>query len=686
MALRAQIFVAVFLAVLVAATTTASADVRSFRPARAGAKALTFKLRGLHPAEVRRATLRAPGARRRVRLSTIRRAARRGVLRVRWSRLGSHAAHARVARAGATSLTVTTCSSSSSSYADAVRGTAGLVSHWRVGESSGTVACDEVQRNAGTYASGIVLGQTGAIADGNRAAGFSGGTRMSVASSASLAPGAGLSVETWIKPTSTASQTLVRKDGQYLLRISSGNVVARVWLASGSYVELASPAVVQTSAFQHVALTYDRSTLRIYRNGMQVASRSAAGTPAGSSRAVLVGSSDGYDGFSGTIDEVAVYNQALSASQLAAHVSAATATAPAPSPTPEPTPAPTPAPTPDAGTTCSASLTSFGPGSWPDGCWRPYLSTSFFNKPVTDIPKVHPNSAAMVTKLLSTGSGPANLTAGEPAIDDYKHPTVYARSGDPEYVVHCTKWACDDLEGKRVRIPVGARPAGGGDGHLGVVDRETGYEYDFWQAEVPSGTGGTLNVSLGGVSQVAGPLATGASLDLDGDGRLGEATAARFGLMGGIIRAEELAAGRINHAVFITIPCGATSPTHVLPATKGGTYCSDTTDRIPMGARLQLAMTAAEIDALAVPAWKKTILHAMRTYGMYFGDTGGPSSFGVMLESGATYTAFGAPDRMVEFAKQNGWSAYNGYYVARLRDGVPWNRLRVLDWSDPANR
>ena len=156
--------------------------------------------------------------------------------------------------------------------------------------------------------------------------------------------------------------------------------------------------------------------------------------------------------------------------------------------------------------------------------------------------------------------------------------------------------------------------------------------------------------------------------------------------MAGVIRAEEMKAGQINHALFVTIPCGASSPTYVLPAGKGGRFCPDNTDRLPMGARLQLAMTAAEVDALAIPAWKKTILHAMRTYGMYFGDTGGPSSFGVMMESGATYTAFGRADRMVDFGKANGWVAYNGFYVGKLKEGVPWNRVRVLDWSDAANR
>jgi hypothetical protein len=571
-----------------------------------------------------------------------------------------------------------TCSGTASSYTTAINGTAGLVSHWRLNDVSGSIACDETRRNPGTYGSGVLLQQLGATTDGDRATGFNGTTRVTVPSSAGLASGTGVSVEGWVKPSSTASQTVVRKDGQYLLRVAGGKIVARVWLSSGSYTELTTSAVVQTSAFQHVVMTYDGSALRVYRNGLQVASKRAPGAAQGSSRSLLIGSSDGYDGFTGTLDEIAVYSAALSGQTVASHWNAGrSATAPAPAP------APAPASTEGARVSCGWGTFSSTQHLWPSGCWRAYSDTSPFNKPVPAGAAVRSNSDAIITKLLSNGGGPGNLVAGGPDSGDYAHPVVYPNAGDPEYVIHCTRYACDDLEGKRVRIPVGAKPAGGTDGHLAVVDQSTGYEYDLYKATTPSGSGGTLDVGSGGISRADG---TGLSVDLDGDGRVGAATAPMWGLTAGIVRAEELQAGQINHAVFITVPCGASSPTSVLPAAKGGTLCSDNTDRLPMGARLQLAMTEAEIDALPVPAWKKTILQAMRRYGMYFGDTGGPSSFGVMLESGATYTGFGVSNRMAEFAKANGWTAYNGYYVGKLKDGVPWNRVRVLDWSDPANR
>ena len=87
----------------------------------------------------------------------------------------------------------------------------------------------------------------------------------------------------------------------------------------------------------------------------------------------------------------------------------------------------------------------------------------------------------------------------------------------------------------------------------------------------------------------------------------------------------------------------------------------------------------AQIDALSLPAWKKTILRAMAEYGMYFGDTGG-GGFGLQFESGSTYTSFGDEDAMVTFAAQNAVPLYQGKYIFDLKTGVDYaNRLRVLD-------
>jgi hypothetical protein len=312
---------------------------------------------------------------------------------------------------------------------------------------------------------------------------------------------------------------------------------------------------------------------------------------------------------------------------------------------------------------------TFGAGLWPGTCWRPFASTSPFNRPIPPGPRLLPRSREIVSRLVEHGP-PDNLVVGAADTeDDWAHPTYYSRPGDPVYEIRCTRpWGRCEVEGERIPVPAAARPAGGGDRHLTVVDQATGWEYDLWGVQSKPPDGGTLVTAWGGKTHI------------EGDGLGSGGTAAGFANLAGIIRAPELMSGRIEHALFMTAPCDA--GTHVHPANQSATSCREdglsNEDAPPLGARFQLAMSAREIDALRAPAWKKTILHAMATYGMYFGDTGG-SSWSVQLESGSTYTSFGFQDPLVEFARAADAPMWEGHHVLRLGDDIDWrHRLRVV--------
>ncbi|HYI98112.1 MAG TPA: hypothetical protein VEX36_00310 [Thermoleophilaceae bacterium] len=329
--------------------------------------------------------------------------------------------------------------------------------------------------------------------------------------------------------------------------------------------------------------------------------------------------------------------------------------------------APPPAPPATASSCGPASLGSFGVDAWPGGCWRPYGDASPFNRPIGDSPRLHPRSAAIVQHVVGASGGPSNLVAGDAGTEwDYSHPVYWAQPSDPVYTVDCVEsWGTCEVEGMQVQIPAAAQPAAGSDGHLTVVDQATGWEYDFWQVRDKPAGGGKLTVSWGGRTRI------------DGDGLDSNATAANFGSLGGIIRAQELEAGEIRHALFLVIKCS--SGEKVYPANGTGAKCGDATDAPPMGTRFQLAMSDPEIDALAVPAWKKTVLRAMARYGLYFGDTGG-SGMNLQFESGASYTSFGREDAMVSFARRAGMKVSDGKAVFEIADGVDWtSRLRVVD-------
>jgi hypothetical protein len=351
------------------------------------------------------------------------------------------------------------------------------------------------------------------------------------------------------------------------------------------------------------------------------------------------------------------------------------ALADAPDPAPDPTPDPDPTPRPGS----LLGWLGFGVGSWPAASWRPYAADSPFNTSAIGQP-VHPNSQSIVDKVLSLGNI-GNLVAGNAdTASDWGHPTYYAQPSDPVFRLDWTGGGPGAaIDGMQIRIPNAAQAAGGGDGHMTVVEPD-GWEYDFWRVGTKPDGGGTMTFAGGGRTRV------------DGDGLDSGATAANFGNLAGVIRAQELAAGRINHALFIVVACTSkgtsfgygtkttSNGSMVYPASHGASACSsDTGDLPPVGARFQLAMTDAQIQALGVPGWKKTILTALAHYGGYVGDTGGPG-FAFQFESGSTYTSFGATDPMVTFAKSaDGVALYEGKYVFNMADGVDWERyLRVL--------
>src|SRR5262249_52367666 len=69
----------------------------------------------------------------------------------------------------------------------------------------------------------------------------------------------------------------------------------------------------------HVAATYDGSLVRLYVNGNQVSSQSCVGSIITSSGVLRIGGNSFWgEYFNGLIDEVRIYNRALSGSEITA--------------------------------------------------------------------------------------------------------------------------------------------------------------------------------------------------------------------------------------------------------------------------------------------------------------------------------------------------------------------------------
>jgi hypothetical protein len=289
-------------------------------------------------------------------------------------------------------------------------------------------------------------------------------------------------------------------------------------------------------------------------------------------------------------------------------------------------------------------------GSWPNASWRPFNDNSPFNTPV-DHSRVDPNSAAIVNFLLGSNPGPDRWSGN----DCWVHPVYFARASDPLYTAHENG---NRYNGLQFHLPAGARPDPCGDGHLAVIDQATGWEYDFWQASI---SGNTVNSNGIGRTRIDG---TG----VDDARTYSGADAANFGLAAGNLRAQEVQAGQVNHALFLVVPCVNGT---VWPATGGAAQCGAGNPGLHLGTRLFLELSQSQINNLSIPTWQKTILQALRVYGGFVGDTGGGGRPGFKIEGPETYATFGVTPPWVTYRNQLGLSVFN------MKNAIDWHNLRV---------
>lgn len=340
------------------------------------------------------------------------------------------------------------------------------------------------------------------------------------------------------------------------------------------------------------------------------------------------------------------------------------------------------APAADASEPCDFrnGLGNFSGVNPPSVCWRPYSDESPFNQEIPRGAPALPSSAKFANSLAGADAGDLEVF-GDDARDG-GIAVYWSRQSDPIYELRCMKdWGRCALEGLKIHVPAAAKPTGGDfafsrdmDAHMTIVDQSTGWEYDLWNVTRKDPNGGVIEFGWGGKTRI------------DGDGLGSDAVAARYGSLAGIIRPAELASGTINHALLIGVPC---TETYVYPATKTGLTCTeaglDPSAYPPMGARMQMDLTPAEIERLNLPKWKKGLVTALVRYGAYVSDTTGSSdAWGFEYESGVSQKSFGRPDPWAQWAQSLGIKPkdYNGngqaeYWVEFYSD-IPWHRMRFV--------
>lgn len=294
--------------------------------------------------------------------------------------------------------------------------------------------------------------------------------------------------------------------------------------------------------------------------------------------------------------------------------------------------------------------------AWPH-TFRPYASGSFWNKRLPDTTRLRllPGSDAIV-RVAEEGS-PGRVVRVVPWGSgwDEGHPIVFAARTDPLVSPRCTRY-CDTAHPLRpFHIPARARAGDGSDHHLAVVQPD-GTEIDLWAIDQP-GLG--RDWRSGDVISFGSGMVCGNFFSGPGSGKE-MATVGGACLGAGLIRAAELRAGAIRHALFTNVDCGAHA--FVYPATQPiDEVCSGSGPHVPNGAHLWLDLSDREIESLAVRPWEKTILRALHDYGAYVEDTigGGERAHGLFapwFEDDAQYAPFGRPNPLLAWAQEQGWT------------------------------
>jgi len=195
----------------------------------------------------------------------------------------------------------------------------GLVAAYGFNEGTGSVLTDlsgkgnngtisaATWTTAGKYGSALVFNGTSAV--------------VTVPNSTSLQLTTGMTLAAWVYPTATPTswRSVVTKNlDSYYLMASGGNnlpTVGGTWTSGNQNTSGGTGLAVNTWA--HLAATFDGATVRLYVNGVQVASQ-AQTTPLATTTGTLQIGGDAYPGefFAGRIDEVRIYNRALTAAEI----------------------------------------------------------------------------------------------------------------------------------------------------------------------------------------------------------------------------------------------------------------------------------------------------------------------------------------------------------------------------------
>jgi hypothetical protein len=206
-------------------------------------------------------------------------------------------------------------------YADTASATpSSLVAAYAFDAGSGTTVTDASGNGNNGTISNANWSTAGKYGDALQFNGSS--SLVTIPDSASLHLSSGMTLEAWVNPSTVDANwrdVIYKANDNFYLEATStnGSVPDAGTIAGGSYADAFGTAHLTPNTWAFLTETYDGSTLKLYVNGTLVASTPHSGAISTSTNPLQIGGDSLYGQyFAGLIDNVRIYNGALTAAQI----------------------------------------------------------------------------------------------------------------------------------------------------------------------------------------------------------------------------------------------------------------------------------------------------------------------------------------------------------------------------------
>jgi hypothetical protein len=196
--------------------------------------------------------------------------------------------------------------------------TTGLAGYWNLDQGAGTTVIDNSGNgNIGIFGGSPVWtgGKTGGALSFDGVDDF-----VDAGNDPMLSPSNAITLSAWVNLKSTSGTYMIvskyNVSAQYFLRVNSGRVRFNVNTGGVLSGPPDSTVVLAPNTWYHITATYDGSQAKVYINGVQNTAVAKTGTMVNNGVHVNIGRQGKGMYWKGLLDEVRVYNRALTATEV----------------------------------------------------------------------------------------------------------------------------------------------------------------------------------------------------------------------------------------------------------------------------------------------------------------------------------------------------------------------------------